>query len=141
MIRPSRSAACDPAMLKVMHVEAGENFYGGARQVAFLIEGLARRGIDNVVVCPEHSLTARRMGELPVRLRPNPLAADLDLPLIFRLRRMLREKRPVLMHHHSRHRPETHGALAGRLPGVPFNHSPRQKPTQPPPNNPLHTKT
>src|SRR3546814_15498654 len=87
MIRPSRSAACDPAMLKVMHVEAGENFYGGARQVAFLIEGLARRGIDNVVVCPEHSLTARRMGALPVRLRPIPMAGDLDLPLIFRLRR------------------------------------------------------
>src|SRR3546814_13638324 len=75
-----------------MHVEAGENFYGGARQVAFLIEGLARRGIDNVVVCPEHSLTARRMGELPVRLRPIPMAGDLDLPLIFRLRRLLREE-------------------------------------------------
>src|SRR3546814_5284520 len=78
MIRPSRSAACDPAMLKVMHVEAGENFYGGARQVAFLIEGLARRGIDNVVVCPEHSLTARRMGELPVRLRSEEHTSELQ---------------------------------------------------------------
>lgn len=112
-------------MLKVMHVEAGENFYGGARQVAFLVEGLARRGIDNVVVCPQNSLTARRMGELPVKLRAIPMGGDLDLSLIWHLRRLLREEQPDVLHLHSRRGPEILGAIAGRLHGVPIVYSRR----------------
>lgn len=113
------------APLKVMHVEAGENFYGGARQVAFLVEGLAKRGVDNVVVSPQHSLTARRMGELPATLRAIPMAGDLDLPLIWRLRRLLREEKPDLLHLHSRRGPEILGAIAGRLHGLPIVYSRR----------------
>lgn len=112
-------------MLKLMHVEAGENFYGGARQVAFLVEGLARRGVDNVVVCPRGSLTARRMGELPAKLRAIPMAGDLDLPLVGRLRRLLREEKPDLLHLHSRRGPEILGAVAGRLRGLPIVYSRR----------------
>jgi glycosyltransferase involved in cell wall biosynthesis len=112
-------------MLKVMHVEAGENFYGGARQVAFLVDGLARRGIDNVIVCPRDSLTARRMGELPARLHAMPMAGDLDLPLAFRLLRLLREEKPDILHLHSRRGPEILGAIAGRLHGLPVVYSRR----------------
>src|SRR3546814_13288030 len=65
------------------------------------------------------------MGELPVRLRPIPMAGDLDLPLIFRLRRLLREERPDLLHLHSRRGPEILGAIAGRLHGVPIIYSRR----------------
>lgn len=111
--------------LKVMHVEAGENFYGGARQVAFLIDGLARRGIDNVVVCPQGSLTARRMGELPAKLHAIPMAGDLDLSLIWRLRGLLRKEKPDLLHLHSRRGPEILGAIAGRLHGLPIVYSRR----------------
>lgn len=113
------------AMLKVMHVEAGENFYGGARQVAFLVDGLARRGIDNVVVCPQQSLTARRMGELPAKLHAIPMAGDLDLALPFRLRKLLRAEKPDLLHLHSRRGPEILGAIAGRLHGLPIVYSRR----------------
>ncbi|NKF21656.1 glycosyltransferase family 4 protein [Solimonas marina] len=112
-------------MLKVMHVEAGENFYGGARQVAFLVDGLARRGIANVVVCPRRSLTARRIAELPVTLREIPMAGDLDLPLLFRLRRLLRDEKPDLLHLHSRRGPEILGGLAGRWHGLPIVYSRR----------------
>ncbi|NGY05405.1 glycosyltransferase [Solimonas terrae] len=112
-------------MLKVMHVEAGENFYGGARQVAFLIDGLARRGVDNVVVCPRQSLTARRMAELPAKLHAITMAGDLDLPLIPRLRRLLRVEQPDLLHLHSRRGPEILGAIAGRLHGLPIVYSRR----------------
>lgn len=119
-------------MLKVMHVEAGENFYGGARQVAFLIEGLARRGVDNVVVCPQQSLTTRRMGELPARMHAIPMSGDLDLALPFRLRRLLREEKPDVLHLHSRRGPEILGALAGRLHGLPIVYSRRIDHPEPP---------
>ena len=38
--------------MKVLHVEAGKHYYGGARQVAYIVEGLARRGVTNVLACP-----------------------------------------------------------------------------------------
>ncbi|WP_043114274.1 glycosyltransferase [Solimonas soli] len=112
-------------MLKIMHVEAGENFYGGARQVAFLVEGLAKRGIANVVVCPRGSLTARRIAALPVALRELPMHGDLDLLLTPRLHKLLREEKPDLLHLHSRRGPEILGALAGRLYGLPIVYSRR----------------
>ncbi|WP_020650453.1 glycosyltransferase [Solimonas variicoloris] len=111
--------------LKVMHVEAGENFYGGARQVAFLVDGLARRGVDNVVVCPRGSLTARRIAELPVTLREIPMHGDLDLLLTPRLLGLLRAEKPDLLHLHSRRGPEILGAIAGRLHGLPIVYSRR----------------
>lgn len=112
-------------MLKIVHVEAGENFYGGARQVAFLVDGLARRGHDNLVVCPDDSLTARRIGELPVRLQTLPMRGDLDLALTPQLLRILRRERPDILHLHSRRGPEILGAIAGRLAGVPIVYSRR----------------
>ena len=112
-------------MLKVLHVEAGENFYGGARQVAFLVDGLARRGIDNLVVCPRDSLTARRIAELPVRLQTLPMRGDLDLRLIPQLLRLLRREKPDILHLHSRRGPEILGAIAGRLHGTPIVYSRR----------------
>lgn len=112
-------------MLKVMHVEGGPNFYGGARQVAFLVEGLARRGVENFVVVPQNSLTARRIAELPVHCLPIAMGGDLDLGLIGRLRRLLREHRPDVLHLHSRRGPEILGAIAGRLHGVPVVYSRR----------------
>lgn len=112
-------------MLRVLHVEAGENFYGGARQVAFLVEGLAQRGIDNLVVCPRDSLTARRIGALPVRLQTLPMRGDLDLALTPQLLGILRRERPDILHLHSRRGPEILGAIAGRLHGTPIVYSRR----------------
>lgn len=112
-------------MLKLMHVEGGPNFYGGARQVAFLVEGLAQRGVENFVVVPRDSLTARRIAALPVHCLPIAIGGDLDLGLIGRLRRLIRQHRPDILHLHSRRGPEVLGAMAGRLEGVPVIYSRR----------------
>ena len=37
--------------LKILHVEGGRNLYGGALQVSYLIRGLNRKKISNVLVC------------------------------------------------------------------------------------------
>lgn len=118
-------------MLKVLHLEAGENFYGGARQVAFLIEGLARRGVSNIVACPQGSLTARRMAELPAAVFPLPMRGDLDLRLIPQVLAILRRERPDLLHLHSRRGPEILGAIAGRLHGLPIVYSRRNDHVEP----------
>lgn len=30
--------------MKILHVKAGKHYYGSARQVAYIVEGLARHG-------------------------------------------------------------------------------------------------
>jgi hypothetical protein len=40
--------------MKIVDVETGRHFYGGAQQVIWLIEGLETRGIDNLLVCTQH---------------------------------------------------------------------------------------
>lgn len=112
-------------MLRVLHVEGGANYYGGARQAAFLAEGLARRGHHNIMVCPRDSLTARRMAALPLQLHTLPLRGDADVMLVPQLIRVLRAEKPDILHLHSRRGPEIFGAIAGRLCGVPVVYSRR----------------
>lgn len=45
--------------MKILHVEGGKHYYGGARQVAYLIEGLAAQGVDNILACPTGAEIAR----------------------------------------------------------------------------------
>ena len=52
--------------MKVVHVEAGRYLYGGAQQVVWLNEGLARRGVENVLVCPTGSDIAQPWGNARV---------------------------------------------------------------------------
>lgn len=102
---------------RVLHLEAGRHLYGGARQVAYLIEGLARAGLDNVLVCRPDSALAR--ADLPARLAPLPLHGDVDPLLPLRLARLLRGERADLLHVHSRRGADLYGGLAAGLAGVP----------------------
>lgn len=104
--------------MKVLHVEAGLHLYGGAQQVLYLLEGLKRLGIANVLVCPERSAIAQRaMGHAEVI--PLPMHGDADLGLIGRLHRVIRAHRPNIVHLHSRRGADVLGGLAARLAGVP----------------------
>ena len=51
--------------MRVLHLEAGTHLYGGALQVLLLVEGLQKRGVDNLLVVPRWSAVeeeARRRG-------------------------------------------------------------------------------
>ncbi|MDH5345609.1 MAG: glycosyltransferase family 1 protein, partial [Gammaproteobacteria bacterium] len=41
--------------MKVVHVETGRHFYGGAQQVVWLVRGLAEKGVESILVCPPGS--------------------------------------------------------------------------------------
>ena len=51
--------------MKILHVEAGKHLYGGARQVLYIVEGLAARGVTNLLVC-------RRAARWRASSRPAP---------------------------------------------------------------------
>ncbi|HCG94725.1 MAG TPA: glycosyl transferase [Halieaceae bacterium] len=104
--------------MKVLHVEAGRYLYGGAQQVVWLNEGLAHRGVENVLVCPTGSdIAAAVAGK--ARVHAIKMSGDLDVGLVRRLIRILRAEKPDLVHIHSRRGADIYGGLAARIVGIP----------------------
>ena len=99
-------------LMKVMHLEAGRHLYGGARQVVYLLEGLSRRDVQNVVVCPTASAIAQSVPPEHAKVCPLQMGGDLDLGSIGRVRRVIQEEKPDIVHLHSRRGADTFGALA-----------------------------
>ncbi|MFA5940515.1 MAG: glycosyltransferase [Sinimarinibacterium sp.] len=105
--------------MRILHVETGMHLYGGAQQVAYLLDGLARRGVDNVLVCPPGAAIGKKFRGSEVEVVEVPCGGDADLGFIFRLRRVIASERPRLVHLHSRRGADVLGGLAARLAGVP----------------------
>lgn len=106
--------------MKILHVESGKHLYGGARQVAYLIEGLAARGIDNLIACPAGAEIATAPGVAgSARVHELPMGGDADAALAWRLARLIRSTRPDIVHLHSRRGADLWGGIAARLTGTP----------------------
>ncbi len=104
--------------MKILHVEAGKHLYGGARQVLYIVEGLAARGVTNLLVCPAGSEMARQQ-PAGTRVVAMKMGGDGDLGMVSRLASLIRAEKPDLVHLHSRRGADTWGGLAARLAGVP----------------------
>lgn len=105
--------------MKIVHVETGMHLYGGAQQVAYLLERLDARGVDSVLVCPPGAAIGRHFAGSPLRVIELRCGGDADLGFIWRLARVLRQERPDLVHLHSRRGADLLGGLAARKAGVP----------------------
>jgi glycosyltransferase involved in cell wall biosynthesis len=104
--------------MKVLHVESGRHLYGGARQVLYLLQGLAARGVENVLACPPGAEIAEPARAHAV-VETVPMGGDLDAAMTWRLHGLIRRHRPHLVHLHSRRGADVWGALAARLAGLP----------------------
>jgi len=104
--------------MKVLHVEAGMHLYGGALQVVFLMRGLKAQGVQNMLACPVGSAMAQAGAE-HAEVHAMPMKGDADVGLLGRLRALIRQTRPDVIHLHSRRGADLWGALAGRLEGIP----------------------
>ena len=96
-----------------MHIESGRHLYGGAKQVAYLIEGLQKRGVENILLCPPGSDIARACAPF-CHVVETKMEGDLDIGMIIRIRRAILKHRPDIVHLHSRRGADIMGALAAR---------------------------
>lgn len=103
--------------MRIVHLESGRHLYGGARQVADLIEGLDALDVDNLLLCARGSALAQYA--LPAEMIALPLGGDLDIGQCSRLARMLRGLEPDLVHVHSRRGADLYGGWAARRSSVP----------------------
>lgn len=104
--------------MKVLHVEAGKHYYGGARQVAYIIEGLAARGVENVLACPLGADIGGAVGA-SAEVQELKMSGDLDIAVTSRLSKLIRATRPDIVHVHSRRGADLWGGLAARITGTP----------------------
>lgn len=104
--------------MKVLHVESGRHLYGGARQVLYIMEGLARHGVTNLLACPPGAHIAAPARSCATVFEM-PMKGDLDVGLVTRLRRLMAQEKPDLVHLHSRRGADVWGGVAARLTGVP----------------------
>ena len=79
--------------MKILHVEAGKHLYGGARQVLYIVEGLAARGVTNLLACPAGSEIARQQ-PAGTRVVAMKMGGDGDLGMVSRLASLIRAERP-----------------------------------------------
>ena len=105
--------------MKTLHVETGRHLYGGAQQVLYLTEGLTRRGVDTLLVCPPDSAIAPAAQELGIAVETIPCGGDLDILFLSRLRRLLTRLRPDIVHCHSRRGADILGGRAAAMAGIP----------------------
>jgi glycosyltransferase involved in cell wall biosynthesis len=105
--------------LRILHVETGRHLYGGALQVRYLLEGLAARGVANILACAADADIAEAARDYCEAVHELPMAGELDLGFAGRLRRVIRAERPDLLHIHSRRGADILGGLAAWRAGVP----------------------
>jgi len=99
--------------MKVMHVEAGRNLYGGALQVFYLLRHLSTRNVDNILVCPPGSAIGKECREFAT-IEECRMGGDLDALLCGRLQKIIALHQPDIVHIHSRRGADIWGGLAAR---------------------------
>ncbi len=107
-----------------MHVEMGRHLYGGARQVAYLLNSLKGHSGEYGLVCAAGAEITGAITNPDVKIHRIKTKGDLDLHFIGRLREVIRREKPDMLHIHSR-RGDMLSALAGRLEKLPMVHSRR----------------
>ncbi|MGB9587861.1 MAG: glycosyltransferase family 9 protein, partial [Armatimonadota bacterium] len=105
--------------LRTLHVETGMHSLGGPAQVVYLMSGLRDRGHEAILVCPKGSSIAKHATSAGLKVITLPLFTDLDLSFVFRLRNVIKEVNPDIVHLHSRRGADIMGGLAARLVHVP----------------------
>jgi glycosyltransferase involved in cell wall biosynthesis len=104
--------------MKVLHIETGRHLYGGARQVAYIIEGLHKRGIENILVCQQGSAIATEVSQM-AEVHQLSLHGDVDFRLLLQVRKLIKQYRPDIIHCHSRRGADIWGGIAGRMAALP----------------------
>ena len=107
--------------MKVLHIEAGKNLYGGALQVWYLLQELQEQHgakIDNSLICPIGCELATRASAVAT-VFPIEMNGDLDFRQQSRIAAVIAAVKPDLVHIHSRRGADLWGLLAARRANVP----------------------
>ena len=100
--------------MRVLHIEGGKNLYGGPLQVVYLVEGLAKKGVENIVLCHENNTLQEKL-EGNAEIETTSYRGELDIRIFFQILKLIIQKKPDLIHIHSRRGVDFYGGLASFL--------------------------
>ena len=104
---------------RILHLEFGRHFYGGAKQLEYLVEALgAESETEHHIACPEGSPLARQL-KPECSVHQINYEREIDALVVQRLTSLIDDISPNLIHIHSRHGADVWGAIASKLTGVP----------------------
>jgi L-malate glycosyltransferase len=115
---PRGSLARVGAPLLTFHVDTERGWRGGEQQMAYLLDGLVRRGHKAVVAVQPDGEARRRLEAAGHDVRPVPMRGEADPVAVLALARKISAARADVVHCHTSHA-HTLGALAARLAGRP----------------------
>ena len=104
--------------MNILHVETGRNLYGGALQEIYLMQGLARSGWTNYLICVRDG-AIREKALSCATVSAIPSAGDLDARMLMEMVRVIRRYQPKILHVHCRRGGDYFGSLAARLTRTP----------------------
>jgi len=113
-----RPAAGEPRRLRIIHVDAEREFSGGEVQVFLLVDGLAARGHQNLLLCRSESAAAAEAARRGIAVHAVPMRGDLDVIAVRRMARWIQAAGADLVHLHTG-RAAWLGGAAAWLAGVP----------------------
>ena len=87
--------------MKVFHIDSEKTFRGGQRQVLYLLEGLEKRGIENLLFCPGKSPLFERAQK--VRKIPATMCCEFDIFSAYKIAKFINRETPDILHCHSAH--------------------------------------
>ena len=105
--------------MRVLHIEMGKHLYGGARQLAYLIEGLNSQGVESILLAPAKSGIAQKISSLGNKVIEVSYSGDLDFRLALRIKSIVTQDGVDLVHVHSRRGADVWGGLGAKWAGVP----------------------
>lgn len=88
--------------MKILHVEMGRLLDGGARQLAYLLNGLEKYPGDHVLVCPGVSELPGALANQSVKILRLKTAEEQGVKLMRALRKIIAREKPNMLHIHGR---------------------------------------
>ena len=88
--------------MKILHVDMGRQLDGGARQVAYLLNGADKLPGEHALVCPSGAEILGALNNGSVKIHRVKAAEEKGLRFTGSLRKLIRREKPDLLHIHGR---------------------------------------
>lgn len=101
--------------MRILHLNDQLSWRGGEQQTLYLLEGLARRNVEAVLVAQPDSEMAVRARSAGIQVHALRMRGELDFAAAVALSRLIRKLRPDIMHYHTSHAHSIGAAAAAAI--------------------------
>lgn len=89
--------------MRILHLDTEKSWRGGEQQLFYLVNGLSQRKIENGIVARCRGESAGRFAEAGFTVTAIPYFGEGDIFAVARVRRIIRQFKPDLLHAHTGH--------------------------------------